>query len=90
MSAPQRARLTDHVAFILVLTVTVIAFVLIIGYRWRRGAVLLGGALLLAGGLRAVLSDQRAGLLAIRGRSVDVLAYTAFGLAMVAVAVTID
>lgn len=90
MSAPQRARLTDHVAFILVLAVTVIAFVLIIGYRWRRGAVLLGGALLLAGGLRAVLSDQRAGLLAIRGRSVDVLAYTAFGLAMVAVAVTID
>lgn len=90
MSAPRRARLADHVAFILVLTITAIAFALIIGYRWRRGAVLLGGALLLAGGLRAVLSDQRAGLLAIRGRSVDVLAYTAFGLAMVAVAVTID
>ncbi len=50
----------------------------------------LGAALLLAGGLRELLSDERAGLLAIRGRTVDVLAYTAFGLALVAVAVTID
>lgn len=65
-------------------------FGLIVIDRWRRGSTLIGGALLLAGGLRAVLSDERAGLLAIRGRSVDVLTYTAFGLALVAVAVTID
>jgi hypothetical protein len=90
MNTPQRARLIDHVAFLLVFGVTVGAFVLIVGYRWRRGATLLGGALLLAGGLRAILSDRRAGLLAIRSRSVDVLAYTAFGLALVAVAATID
>lgn len=90
MTAPQRAGLVDHLAFVLVFAVTVAAFVLIIGYRWRRGATLLGGALLLAGGLRAVLSDQRAGLLAIRSRAIDVLAYTAFGLALVAVAATID
>jgi hypothetical protein len=90
VNTPQRAGLVDHVAFGLVLVVTMIAFALIIGYRWRRGATLLGGALLLAAGLRAVLSDQRAGLLAIRGRSTDVLAYTAFGLALVAVAATID
>ena len=90
MSSPRRSNLIDHLAFVLVFSVTVVAFVLIIGYRWRRGAILLGGALLLAGGLRAILSDQRAGLLAIRGRSVDVLSYTALGLALVAVAVTID
>jgi hypothetical protein len=90
VSSPQRANLIDHLAFVLVFSVTVAAFVLIIGYRWRRGATLLGGALLLAGGLRAILSDQRAGLLAVRGRSVDVLSYTALGLALVAVAVTID
>jgi hypothetical protein len=82
--------LIDHLAFVLVFSVTVAAFVLIISYRWRRGATLLGGALLLAAGLRAILSDRRAGLLAIRGRSVDVLSYTALGLALVAVAVTID
>lgn len=90
MSPPQRANLIDHLAFVLVFSVTAVAFVLIIGYRWRRGATLLGGALLLAAGLRAILSDQRAGLLAVRGRSVDVLSYTALGLALVAVAVTID
>jgi Protein of unknown function (DUF3017) len=90
VTTPRRAGLADHLAFGLVLGITVAAFALIIGYRWRRGATLLGGALLLAAGLRAVLSDRRAGLLAIRGRSVDVLAYTAFGLALVTVAATID
>lgn len=79
-----------HLAFALVAAIVLAGFGLIVVYRWRRGATLIGGALLLAGGLRAVLSDERAGLLAIRGRSADVLAYTAFGLALVAVAVTID
>jgi len=90
VNSRQRVNLADHLAFALVFSVTVAAFVLIIGYRWRRGATLLGGALLLAGGLRAILPDRRAGLLAIRGRSIDVLSYTALGLALVAVAVTID
>jgi hypothetical protein len=90
MTSPQRAGLADHLAFVLVCAITVVAFVLIISYRWRRGATLLGTALLLAGGFRAVLSDRRAGLLAIRGRSADVFAYTGFGLALVAVAATID
>jgi Protein of unknown function (DUF3017) len=90
VNSPRRANLVDHLAFALVFSVTVAAFVLIISYHWRRGATLLGGALLLAGGLRAILSDRRAGLLAIRGRSADVLSYTALGLALVAVAVTID
>jgi hypothetical protein len=90
VSSPPRASLADHLAFALVFSVTVVAFVLIISYHWRRGATLLAGALLLAGGLRAILSDRRAGLLAIRGRSADVLIYTGLGLALVAVAVTID
>lgn len=90
MNSPQRVNLLDHLAFVLVFSVTVAAFGLIISYRWRRGATLLGGALLLAGGLRAILSDRRAGLLAIRGRGADVLSYTALGLALVAVAATID
>ena len=90
MITTRRAGITTHLAFALVVAVVLFGFALIAVYRWRRGATLIGGALLLAGGLRAVLSDERAGLLAIRGRSVDVLAYTAFGLALVAVAVTID
>lgn len=88
--SPRRASLLDHVAFVVVLLAMAAGFALIAAYRWRRGSVAIGGALLLAGGMRAVLSDHRAGLLAIRGRSVDVLSYTAFGLAMVAVAATIE
>lgn len=80
----------NQLAFALVLAVVLAGFGLIAIYRWRRGATLIGGALLLAGGLRAALSDGAAGLLAIRGRTADVLAYTALGLALVAVAVTID
>jgi hypothetical protein len=90
MTTTRRSTAGTHLAFALVLAVAIAGFGLIAVYRWRRGAVTLGAALLLAGGLRAVLSDARAGLLAIRGRAVDVLAYTAFGLALVAVAVTID
>jgi len=79
-----------QLAFALVVGIVLAGFALIAVYRWRRGATLIGGALLLAGGLRAVLPDGVTGLLAIRGRSADVLAYTALGLALVAVAVTID
>jgi Protein of unknown function (DUF3017) len=79
-----------HLAFALVVAVMLVAFWLIMLDRWRRGGVLSGGALLLAGGLRAALSEEHAGLLAIRHRASDVLTYTGFGLALVAVAVTID
>jgi hypothetical protein len=85
-----RGGIATHLAFALVAAVVLAGFGLIAVYRWRRGAVLIGGALLLAAGLRIVLSDAHAGLLAIRSRPVDVLAYAAFGLALVAVAVTID
>jgi hypothetical protein len=86
----RRTGVATHLAFALVAAVVLAGFALIAGYRWRRGATLIGGALLLAAALRALLSDAHAGLLAIRGRPADVLAYTAFGLALVAVAVTID
>ncbi|MCO1654863.1 DUF3017 domain-containing protein [Pseudonocardia sp. S2-4] len=57
--------------------------------HWREGAALLGGALLLAALLRIVLPTDRVGLLAIRSRPVDVLVYSAFGGAMLVLALTI-
>ena len=51
--------------------------------------MLLGVALLVAAVLRLALPAERVGLLAIRGKAIDVLCYSGFGVAMVALAVTI-
>jgi hypothetical protein len=72
--------------------VAVIALVgmgLVLTQHWRRGAVLLGVALLVAAVLRMTVPAERVGLLAIRGKAVDVLCYSGFGVAMVLLAATI-
>ncbi|HEY6422914.1 MAG TPA: DUF3017 domain-containing protein [Pseudonocardiaceae bacterium] len=85
----RRTSLQPQLAFGLVLTVLALAMVRIVQYHWREGTVIIGGALLLAAGLRAVLPPERTGLLGIRRRSLDVLTYGVFGLLMLAVALTI-
>ncbi|MGH3979247.1 MAG: DUF3017 domain-containing protein [Pseudonocardiaceae bacterium] len=79
----------QHLAFGLVVAVVLLGLVRIVQYHWREGTAIIGGALLLAGGLRAVLPPDRAGLLMIRGRGLDVLSYGGFGLLVLAVALTI-
>jgi hypothetical protein len=64
--------------FVLVLAIVAVAALRIGQYHWRQGTALIGGALLVAGLLRAVLSDEQAGLLAIRGKAVDFLSYAGF------------
>lgn len=78
-----------HVAFALVLGIVAIGFVRIAQYHWREGTALIAGALLVAAVFRALLADEKLGLLAIRGKSVDVLSYTAFGVLIMFVALTI-
>jgi hypothetical protein len=84
--APVRA---TQWGFGLVLVAVLFGMVRIVQYHWREGTVIIGGALLLAAGLRALLSTERAGLLAIRGRGLDVLTYAGFGLLVLTVALTI-
>jgi Na+-transporting NADH:ubiquinone oxidoreductase subunit NqrB len=72
--------------FALVLLIVAVAAVLIFDYHWRQGAGLIGGALLVAGLFRAILPSEQAGLLAIRGKPVDVLSYG--GLAVLILFVT--
>jgi hypothetical protein len=72
-----------------VLAVAAVGLLRIATANWREGSVLLGGALLLAAVLRVALPADRAGLLAIRSRALDVLGYTGLGLAVVLLAVTI-
>ncbi|WFR74539.1 DUF3017 domain-containing protein [Prescottella defluvii] len=73
-----------------VLLVVAAAFVLVLADRWRRGALVLGGAMLLAAVLRAVVSPDRVGLLAVRGKGFDVAAMTVVGVAIIALAASID
>ena len=53
----------------------VAALVLIAFAYWRRGAFGLGMAMLLAGMLRAVLSERTIGVLAVRGQGFDLFFY---------------
>ena len=91
---PVRARRAGawrtHLPFAVVALVVVGAFALVATDRWRRGATVLGAALILAAGLRALLSEERAGLLAVRARIPDVLAYGGLGVALVVLATSID
>ena len=92
MSTPHRRRhpVLAHLPFGMVLAVVAFGLFRIVLYHWRQGTVLIGVALFLAAGLRALLTDEQAGLIMIRGRGVDVLTYSAFGACMIFVAMTIE
>ncbi|MFC5290614.1 DUF3017 domain-containing protein [Actinokineospora guangxiensis] len=90
MSEPTRHPALVHLPFVLVMAVVTVGIVRISMYNWREGSVWIGLALFLAAGLRAVLRDEQAGLVAIRSRPVDVLSYAGFGAMVIAVAVTIE
>lgn len=79
----------DHLGFGAVLAAVLLGMVRILQYHWREGTAIIGVTLLLAAGLRAMLSPERAGLLAVRGRRVDVLTYGGSGLLILAIALTI-
>jgi hypothetical protein len=79
-----------HLAFAVVLLVAAVGVVRIMEYHWRQGAALIGGTLVLAALFRALLPPRRAGLLAVRGRPVDVLSYAGLGAFVLFVALTIQ
>ena len=84
-----RSRLPAEWPMIVVLAIAAAGLLRVATANWREGSVLLGGALLVAAVLRAVLPPDRAGLVAIRSRIVDILAYSGLGLAVVLLAFTI-
>jgi hypothetical protein len=73
----------------IVLTIVVGALVLIALAYWRRGTFALGAAMLLAGFLRAVLSERTIGVLAVRGKGFDLLFYFLAGAFMIALTIGI-
>lgn len=72
-------RILRAVPIAVVLVVVLVALALIASAHWRRGAFVLGLAMVVAGTLRWVLSERAAGVLAVRGRRFDVLFYYAGG-----------
>ncbi|TGD86749.1 DUF3017 domain-containing protein [Mycolicibacterium sp. CH28] len=70
--------------------VFLVAFVLVAAGFWRRGSLLIGIGVGAAAALRLVLTEERAGLLVVRSRSLDFATMTTVCVAMVYIASTID
>ncbi|TDD28953.1 DUF3017 domain-containing protein [Kribbella turkmenica] len=67
---------------ILSLLVAATGLVVLTFYNWRNGVLVFSGAVLLAGLLRATLTDTAAGLLHVRGRMFDTALLLGVGLAI--------
>lgn len=67
-----------------------LAFLLVGAKFWRRGSLLIGIGVGVAAALRLVLSDERAGLLAVRSKGIDFVTTATVAAAMAYIAWTID
>ncbi|NNH71993.1 DUF3017 domain-containing protein [Nocardia uniformis] len=79
-----------NLPLILVGAVLVVAVVFLAWDRWRRGAVIIGGAALLAAAFRLLLSTEQVGLLAVRSKRFDVSWLTVLGTAIIVLAATVN
>ncbi|KUI36541.1 hypothetical protein AU195_13005 [Mycobacterium sp. IS-1496] len=70
--------------------IVVTAFGLVVAGYWRRGALVLAVGVGVAAALRISLTDERAGLLAVRSKAVDVVTTATVSATMFYVAWTID
>jgi len=68
---------------VLSLLVAATGLVVLTFYNWRNGVMVFAGAVLLAGLLRASLSDTAAGLLHVRGRMFDTALLLGVGAAII-------
>ena len=74
---------------LVVLAIAVVGLLRVATAHWREGSVLLGGALLVAAALRAVLPSGPRRAARDPQPGLDILAYSGLGLAVVLLAVTI-
>ena len=68
----------------------VLAFVLVVAGYWRRGALVLGIGVAVAAALRLALTDDRAGLLVVRSKGIDLVTTATASAAVLYIAATID
>ena len=70
------------VLIVLACAVGGLAFAAVVPEHWLRGVLFMAGGLVLAGLFRLALPARQAGILAVRGRTVDVLCYVGAGAAL--------
>jgi hypothetical protein len=66
------------------------AFGLVVAGYWRRGALVLAIGVGVAAAMRLALTDDRAGLLVVRTRTIDIATTATVSAALVYIALTID
>ena len=81
---------TGQWPILLVGLIFIAAFVLVVAGYWRRGALVIAIGVGVAAALRLALSDERAGLLVVRGRAIDFVTTASVSAAMLYIAWTID
>ena len=86
---PLIERTIDQWPLALVLLGLAIALLVMTFYDFRVGSIMLGIAVLFGAALRTVLPRERAGLLAIRGRPIDLVTMYGLGVALTTVAVLV-
>lgn len=75
---------------LLVGLIFIAAFVLVVAGYWRRGALIIGIGVGAAAALRLALTDERAGLLVVRSRTIDFATTATVSAAVLYIAWTID
>ena len=70
--------------------ILIVAFGLVVAGYWRRGALVLAIGVALAAVLRLTLPEDRAGLLAVRSRGIDVATTASVSATILYIAWTID
>jgi Protein of unknown function (DUF3017) len=89
-SPPRRYPSTiGGMVYLVVLAVALAGLGLVAAGSWRSGVRVVGGALIAAAVARSLLSNDDAGMLAVRHRAVDVLTLTVLGVALLALASSI-
>ena len=66
------------------------AFGLVVAGYWRRGALVLAIGVGVAAAMRLTLNDDRAGLLVVRSRTIDIATTATVSAALIYIALTID
>ncbi|MBJ7337340.1 DUF3017 domain-containing protein [Mycolicibacterium sp.] len=66
------------------------AFTLVVAGYWRRGALVLAIGVGVAAAMRLALTDDRAGLLVVRSRTIDIATTATVSAALIYIALTID